>query len=286
MAAQILAGQPVADSVLATVTEQVERLSASGRRVGLGTILVGDDPASAGYIRIKRSRAQELGIDSHHLHLPQGATQQEVEQAVRRFNQDERVDAMLIQHPLPQGLDYEALLEVMDPDKDADGLHPYNLGKLVLGRPGPLPCTPAGIEAMLAHYKIDIAGAHVVILGRGLTLGRPLSILLSQKRPGANAAVSVIHSAVQGWERYTRQADVVVAAVGVPGILKADHIRPGAVVVGGGVRYEGRRVLSDVEEGVAEVAGWVTPRVGGVGPMTVAMLFKNALDAALRKEDV
>lgn len=283
MAARIMAGKPVAEAVLARVSGEVARLGAAGRRVGLGTILVGDDPASEGYIRIKRTKAAELGIDSHHVHLPGGASQAEVAAAVRSFNEDPRVDAMLVQHPLPAGLDYEAVLEEMDPAKDADGLHPENLGRLVLGRPGPLPCTPAGIEVMLGHYGIELGGAHVVVLGRGVTLGRPLSILLSQKRKGANAAVTLVHSAVADWARLTRQADVVVAAVGVPGILKAHHVRPGAVVVGGGVRYEGRRLLSDVDDGVAEVAGWVTPRVGGVGPMTVAMLFANALEAALRR---
>jgi methylenetetrahydrofolate dehydrogenase (NADP+)/methenyltetrahydrofolate cyclohydrolase len=171
----------------------------------------------------------------------------------------------------------------MDPDKDVDGLHPLNMGRLALGMPGPVPCTPAGIEALLAHYEIPVAGREVVILGRGTTLGRPLALLLSQKRPTANAAVTVVHTGVPDWPEYTRRAPIVIAAAGVPGILRPEHVQPGAVVVGGGVRYEGRRLLPDVDESVAEVAGWITPRVGGVGPTTVAMLFRNAVEAAERR---
>jgi methylenetetrahydrofolate dehydrogenase (NADP+)/methenyltetrahydrofolate cyclohydrolase len=174
----------------------------------------------------------------------------------------------------------------MDPDKDVDGLHPVNLGRLVLGVPGPVPCTPAGIEALLAYYDVPVAGREVVVLGRGFTLGRPLALLLSQKRPTANAAVTVVHTGVPDWPRYTQRADIVVAAAGVPGILQPEHIRPGAVVVGGGVRYEGRKLLPDVDERCEEVAGWITPRVGGVGPTTIAMLFRNAVESAERRAGV
>jgi methylenetetrahydrofolate dehydrogenase (NADP+)/methenyltetrahydrofolate cyclohydrolase len=171
----------------------------------------------------------------------------------------------------------------MDPDKDVDGLHPINMGRLALGMPGPVPNTPAGIEALLHFYEIPISGREVVILGRGMTLGRPLAMLLGQKRPTANAAVTVVHTGVPDWPRYTQRAEVVIAAAGVPGILQPEHVKPGAVVVGGGVRYEGRKLLPDVDERCAEVAGWITPRVGGVGPTTVAMLFRNAVDAAERR---
>ncbi|MDA8391939.1 MAG: bifunctional 5,10-methylenetetrahydrofolate dehydrogenase/5,10-methenyltetrahydrofolate cyclohydrolase [Actinomycetota bacterium] len=279
----VMAGGPVAEAVLAGVRTGVAELASSGRRVGLGTILAGDDPASEGYIRMKRAKAEELGIASSHVSLPATATQQQLVDAVRRFNDDPAVDAMLVQHPVPPGLDYDAALAEMDPDKDVDGLHPCNMGRVALGLEGPTPCTPAGIEAILQHYGVPVEGRDVVILGRGVTLGRPLALLLSQKRPGANAAVTVVHSSVDDWTTHTRRADVVVAAVGVPGILRAEHVRPGAAVVGGGVRYEGRKLLPDVDESVADVAGWITPRVGGVGPTTVAMLFRNALRAAQRR---
>ncbi|MBW3642079.1 MAG: bifunctional 5,10-methylenetetrahydrofolate dehydrogenase/5,10-methenyltetrahydrofolate cyclohydrolase, partial [Actinobacteria bacterium] len=225
----------------------------------------------------------EMGIASPHQHLGADASQDELVAAIRRFNHDEAVDAMLVQHPTPAQIHYESALLAMDPDKDADGLHPLNLGRLALSMPGPVPCTPAGIEALLAHYRIPVSGRHVVVLGRGFTLGRPLALLLSQKRPTANAALTVVHTGVTDWAEHTRRADIVIAAAGVPGILRPEHVRPGAVVVGGGVRYEGRRVLPDVDEAVAEVAGWITPRVGGVGPTTVAMLLGNAVAAAERR---
>lgn len=283
MAARVMPGAPVADAVLSDVAHRVRALAEIGRSVGLGTILVGDDPASAGYIRMKQASASELSIHSTHTHLAAGATQADLVAAIRAMNDDPRVDAMLVQHPVPGGIDYEMALAEMDPDKDVDGLHPFNMGRLALSMPGPVPCTPAGIEALLAHYRIPVAGHHLVVLGRGTTLGRPLALLLSQKRPTANAAVTVVHTGVPGWEDHTRRADIVIAATGVPGILRPEHVRPGAVVVGGGVSYEGRRLLPDVDESVAEVAGWITPRVGGVGPTTVAMLFRNTVDAAERR---
>ncbi len=276
-------GAPVAEAVFADLRPRVAALAVAGRRPGLGTILVGDDPASAGYIRMKQERCAEMGIASPHQHLGADATQDELVSAIGRFNDDDTVDAMLVQHPTPPQIDYEAALLTMDPDKDADGLHPLNLGRLALSVPGPVPCTPAGIEALLAHYGIPVSGRHVVVLGRGFTLGRPLALLLTQKRPTANAALTVVHTGVADWVEHTRRADIVVAAAGVPGIVRPEHVRPGAVVVGGGVRYEGRRVLPDVDESVAEVAGWITPRIGGVGPTTVAMLLANAVAAAERR---
>jgi methylenetetrahydrofolate dehydrogenase (NADP+)/methenyltetrahydrofolate cyclohydrolase len=232
---------------------------------------------------MKQEKAEEVGFTAPHVHLPDDASQADLLAVIRAFNLDSTVDAMLVQHPTPPQIDYEAALSEIDPDKDVDGMHPMNLGRLALGVPGPVPCTPAGIEALLAHYEIPVSGREVVILGRGFTLGRPLSLLLSQKRPTANAAVTVVHTGVPDWPRYTQRAEIVIAAAGVPGILQPEHIRPGGVVVGGGVRYEGRRLLPDVDEACEEVAGWITPRIGGVGPTTIAMLFRNAVEAAERR---
>lgn len=283
MSAQLLPGAPVSEAVFEALKPRIDALVAAGHPPGLGTILVGDDGASAGYVRVKHAKCAELGLESHHEELPADATQADLFAAVQRFNDNPAVDAMLIQHPIPGHLDYEAALEQMDPDKDADGLHPVNLGRLALSIPAPVPATPAGIEALLAHYEIPVAGRHVVILGRGFTLGRPLSMLLSQKRPTANAAVTVVHTGVPDWPEYTRRADILVAAAGVPGIVQPDHLNPGSVVIGGGVRYEGRRLLPDVDERCEEVAGWITPRVGGVGPTTIAMLFRNLVEVAERR---
>ena len=282
MTARMLPGAPVADAVFADLAPRIERLVAAGHQPGLGTILVGSDSASGGYVGMKMEKARSLGFTSPHLHLPDDATQADLVAAIRTMNDDPAVDAMLVQHPTPKQIDFEAALLEMDPDKDVDGLHPVNMGRLALGMPGPVPCTPAGIEALLAHHGIAVAGQEVCILGRGTTLGRPLALLLTQKRPTANAAVTVVHTGVPDWADYTRRAAVVVAAVGVPGILQPEHITTGATVVGGGVRYEGKRLLPDVDEGCNEVAGAITPRVGGVGPTTVAMLFRNCVEAAER----
>ena len=278
-----LAGAPVAKAVLADVARRADALRERGVQPALATILVGDDDASAGYIRIKQKQAAELGFVSPHTHLPADAGQADLHRAIADFNDDPAVHALLIQYPVPGHLDYDAALLTVDPDKDVDGMHPLNLGRLSVGLPGPLPCTPAGIEALLAFYEIPVAGHEVVILGRGATIGRPLAMLLAQKRPTANAAVTVVHTGVPDWARYTRRADILVAAAGVPGIIRPEHVRPGATVIGAGVRYAGRRLLPDVDESVAEVAGAITPRVGGVGPTTVAMLFRNAIAAAERQ---
>jgi methylenetetrahydrofolate dehydrogenase (NADP+)/methenyltetrahydrofolate cyclohydrolase len=280
MTAKLLEGAPVAEAVLADVAKRVEALARRGKGVGLGTILVGDDQASAGYVRKKHETCERVGIASHHIEVAADAGQQALLDAVAAFNADDRVDGYLIQLPVPDGFDAGEALALMGPAKDADGLHPVNLGKLVLQEPGPVPCTPAGIQAMFVHYGIDIAGKEVVVVGRGPTLGRPLALLLTLKQPGANAAVTVVHSAVPNLADYTRRADVVVAAVGIPSFVTPDMVRPGAVVVSGGITWEGRRLLADVDESVAEVAGWVTPRLGGVGPTTVAMLLRNTVAAA------
>lgn len=283
MTARLLPGGPVAAAVFEDLAPRIDALVAAGRRPGLGTILVGDDSASAGYIRMKQDKAGELGFTSPHIHLGQDATQADVLAAIRDMNEADDVDAVLLQHPTPPQIDFDAALLSLDPDKDVDGLHPVNMGRLALGMPGPVPCTPAGIEALLAHYEIPISGREVCILGRGTTLGRPLALLLSQKRPTANAAVTVVHTGVPDWPEYTRRASVVVAAAGVPGILRPEHLTPGVTVVGGGVRYEGKRLLPDVDESCEEVAGAITPRIGGVGPTTIAMLFRNAVESAERR---
>ncbi len=283
MPAIVMAGAPVVDAVLSQVTEQVAKLGADGTRVGLGTILVGDDPASAGYIRKKQEACAQVGIVPAHEHISADATQADLLAAIDRFNADPAVDAFLVQNPVPPGFDFNQAMEALDPAKDADGLHPENLGRLALGADGPLPCTPAGIQAILVHYGVPMEGRHVVIVGRGPTLGRPLSMLLALKRPNANAAVTVVHTGVADLGRFTRQADIVVGAAGVPGIIGPEMVQPGAAVVGGGITFEGRRILSDVDESVGEVAGWVTPRIGGVGPTTVAMLLRNTVDAAQRR---
>jgi len=269
--------------VLADVALRVEKLREAGVTPSLATMLVGDDDASAGYIRMKQRKSEELGFESPHTHLPADATQAQVEDAIGRYCADPGVHALLVQHPIPGHLDYDAAIAVMDPAKDVDAAHPESMGRLALGMPGPVPCTPAGIEALLAHYDIAVAGREVVILGRGQTLGRPLALLLGQKRPTANAAVTVVHTGVPDWQRYTQRAEIVIAAAGVPGILQPEHIKPGAVVIGGGVRYQGRTLLPDVDETCAEVAGAITPRVGGVGPTTIAMLFRNAVECAERQ---
>ncbi|WP_227489111.1 bifunctional 5,10-methylenetetrahydrofolate dehydrogenase/5,10-methenyltetrahydrofolate cyclohydrolase [Nocardioides kribbensis] len=275
-------GAPVADAVLADVRARAAVLVAAGHVPGLATLLVGDDPASAGYIRMKQEKAAELGFTSPHVHLPSSATQADVLAVISEFNADTAVDAMLFQHPAPRHIDYDAALATVDPDKDVDGMQPVNVGRLALGLPAPVACTPAGIEALLAHYEIPVAGQDVCIVGRGATIGRPLALLLSQKRDAANAAVTVVHTGVPDWAEYTRRASIVVAAAGVPGMIRPEHLTPGVTVVGAGVRYEGRRLLPDVDESCEAVAGAITPRVGGVGPTTIAMLFRNAVEAAER----
>jgi len=281
MAAVLMLGAPVVDAVKADIAERVAKLAADGVTVGLGTILVGDDPASSRYIAMKQKACEELGIASPHVHIPASASQGDLLAAVRRFNEDPGVHAFLVQNPVPAGFDFNEAMQAIDPSKDVDGLHPVNLGLLALGVQGaPRPCTPMGIQALLQYYEVPVGGRHVVVVGRGLTLGRPLSMLLSLKERGANAAVTVVHTGVRDLAPFTRQADILVAAVGVAGIIRPDMVKPGAAVVGGGQSYEGKRALSDVDESVGEVAGWITPRIGGVGPTTVAMLLRNAVDAA------
>jgi methylenetetrahydrofolate dehydrogenase (NADP+) / methenyltetrahydrofolate cyclohydrolase len=282
MGAILLDGEAVAARVRAEVADRVARLAHEGISVGLGTVLVGDDGPSERYVAMKHADCAEVGMVSVGEHLGADATQADVEAVIRRFNADPAVDAYLVQLPLPQGLDEERTLLAVDPEKDVDGLHPLSLGRLVMGAPGPLPCTPAGIVELLAAYDVPVEGRHVVIIGRGLTIGRPLSLLLAAKRPGCNAAVTVVHTGVHDLASIVRTADVVVAAAGKAGLVAPDMIKPGAAVVGAGTSWEGRKLLSDVQDEVAEVAGWITPRLGGVGPMTRAMLLQNAVRAAER----
>ncbi|MDE3203315.1 MAG: bifunctional 5,10-methylenetetrahydrofolate dehydrogenase/5,10-methenyltetrahydrofolate cyclohydrolase [Acidobacteriota bacterium] len=284
MTAEMMPGGPVAEAVLAEVAERVQKLAARGVSVGLATVLVGDDPASAGYVAKKHEACERVGIASVDVRLSADQTQSDLLDALAQLNADPAIDGYIVQHPVPAGFDFNQAVAAMDPAKDADGLHPTNLGLLALGdRSAPRPCTPLGIQALLAHYGLDPAGRKVVIVGRGPTLGRPLSMLLSLKEPGANAAVTVVHTGVPDWADLTRQADVVVGAAGVPNMITPDVIRPGSVVIGGGLTWEGRRALSDVDESCAEIAGWITPRLGGVGVTTVAMLLRNTVAAAERR---
>ena len=280
MTARTLDGEAVAAGIKADLTERIAALAARDHTPGLGTVLVGDDGPSANYVSMKHRDCEALGIASHHVHLPADASQADVDAVVAEFNASDEVDAYLMQYPFPGHLDYESALMAVDPAKDADGLHPVNLGRLVQGVDAPLPCTPAGIQRLLEHYEVPIAGRHVVIVGRGLTIGRPLANLLTLKRSNANAAVTVVHTGVGDLAPYTRQADILVAAAGSPGLITADMVRPGAAVVAAGVSFEGRKLISDVADEVAEVAGWLSPRMGGVGPMTRAMLLENTVAAA------
>ena len=283
MTAQLLDGAATAARVRGELAARVEDLEGKGVTPGLGTILVGDNPASASYVRLKHQDCAEVGIASVGEHLPEDATQDELHAVIDRFNRDPAIDAYLVQLPLPKGLDEEAALLAVDPAKDVDGLHPVNLGRLVMGAAGPVPCTPAGIQELLVSHGVEIEGRHVVIIGRGLTIGRPLALLLALKRPNCNAAVTVVHTGAGDLGRYTRQADILVAAAGTPALVTPDMVKPGAAVVGAGVTMDGKRIVSDVVDDVAEVAGWITPRVGGVGPMTRAMLLRNAVEAAARR---
>ncbi|MHB8262809.1 MAG: bifunctional 5,10-methylenetetrahydrofolate dehydrogenase/5,10-methenyltetrahydrofolate cyclohydrolase [Acidimicrobiales bacterium] len=281
MSAKILDGESLAAKIREEVAGEAAKLRAGGTIPGLGTILVGDDPPSTRYVAMKHADCAEVGIESIHEHLPADVTQEELISVVSRFNSDTRVHAYLVQLPLPVGLDEEEVLLSVDPTKDVDGLHPVNLGLLVMGRPRVLPCTPAGILELLSANGISLEGKHVVIVGRGLTIGRPLALLAALKRPGCNAAVTVVHTGVPDMADHVRRADIVIAAAGHGGLVRPDMVKPGAVVVGAGTSWEGRKLLSDVDEAVGEVAGWITPRIGGVGPMTRAMLLRNAISAAV-----
>jgi methylenetetrahydrofolate dehydrogenase (NADP+) / methenyltetrahydrofolate cyclohydrolase len=283
MVATLLDGNVLADAVKDDLRARIKTLGETGVTPGLGTILVGDDPASHAYVRLKREDSAEIGVKSIHTELPATTTQDELHAVIDKYNADPEIDGYLVQVPLPKHLDEGAALMRVDYRKDADGLHPVNLGRLAQGLPGPRPCTPLGIQALLVHYKVPIEGQHVVIIGRGLTIGRPLAILLSLKEQHANATVTVCHTGTKFLPTYTKEADIIVAAAGIPSIVTPDMVRPGAAVVGPGATMEGRRVIPDVDEACAEVAGWITPRLGGVGPTTRAMLLRQTVEAAERR---
>ena len=282
MTAIKLDGELVAAEIKNDLRIRIEALADRGITPGLGTLLVGDDGPSANYVAMKHRDSQELGMGSREVRLPATARQYEIDAVVDDFNDDPSVDAYIIQYPFPKGLDYEAALIRVLPEKDADGLHPVNLGKLVQGVDAPVACTPAGIQLLLKHYEVPVKGKHVVIVGRGLTIGRPLANLMALKRDMANAAVTVVHPGVEDIGHYTRQADILIAAAGAPRMITADMVKPGAAVVAAGVSFEGPKLVSDVHESVEEIAGWLSPRIGGVGPMTRTLLMANTVAAAER----
>jgi methylenetetrahydrofolate dehydrogenase (NADP+)/methenyltetrahydrofolate cyclohydrolase len=283
MSAELLDGKAFLELTIERLQVRVDALVDRGLTPGLGTILVGDDPNSAAYVRGKREACGRVGIVSHHRELPAGVSATHLLAEIHAFNEDPAVDGFIVQLPLPGDLDEEAALLAVDPDKDADGLHPVNLGRLVMGVDAPRACTPRGIQALLVDHRVPIAGKHVVIVGRGLTIGRPLALLLALKEEHANAAVTVVHTGVADLASYTREADILVAAAGTPSIITPEMVKPGAAVVSAGITMDGRRVVPDVDEAVGDVAGWVTPRLGGVGPTTIAMLLTNTVEAAERR---
>ncbi len=279
MSAQILDGKAVAEKVRSEVAERVAALAERGKRVGLATVLVGDDPASHVYVRGKRRAAEEVGITSFHHELSAAVSQAEVERLVKKLNADPAVDGILVQLPLPSGLDSDRITEIIDPSKDADGLHPHNLGLLVLDRPHLVPCTPRGIMRILEEYDIATEGAHAVVVGRSFLVGRPIGLLLGSK--GANATVTLAHSRTRDLAAVTSQADILIAAVGVPHLIGAEYIKPGATVIDVGINRTDERLVGDVDYDEAlGVAGAITPVPGGVGPMTIAMLMDNTTMAA------
>ena len=288
MVAQILDGKATANQIKAELAEKVVELKSRGINPGLGTLLVGDDPGSHSYVAGKHRDCAQVGVNSIRIDLPATASANDVRAAIRDLNNSSDVTGFIVQLPLPFGIDTNEMLELIDPAKDADGLHPVNLGKLVLAGSAeitsPLPCTPNGIVELLTRYNIPISGADVVILGRGVTVGRPLGLLLSKK--GIDATVTIAHSGTKNIERLVKNADIVVAALGVKHFVKADWIKPGAAVLDVGItRVEtdnGPVLLGDVDPEVMEVAGFVSPNPGGVGPMTRAMLVRNVVEAASR----
>ncbi|WP_119286291.1 bifunctional methylenetetrahydrofolate dehydrogenase/methenyltetrahydrofolate cyclohydrolase [Streptomyces sp. YIM 130001] len=281
MSAQILDGKATAAAIKADLAERVTALKARGFTPGLGTVLVGEDPGSQKYVAGKHRDCAQVGIASIQRELPATATQDEIEAVVRELNDDPDCTGYIVQLPLPKGIDENRILELMDPDKDADGLHPMNLGRLVLNEPAPLPCTPYGVIQLLRRFGVEINGAHVVVVGRGVTIGRSLPLLLTRK--SENATVTQCHTGTRDLSAQLRQADIVVAAAGSPHLIKPEDIRPGAAVLDVGVsRDENGKIVGDVHPGVAEVAGWLSPNPGGVGPMTRAQLLFNVVEAAER----
>ncbi len=280
MSAQILDGKALAASIKSDLAARTQALKARGITPGLGTVLVGDDPGSHSYVGGKHRDCQEVGINSIRVDLPADATQSDVLAAIKDLNNAKECTGYIVQLPLPKGIDTQVILEAIDPAKDADGLHPMNLGRLVAGYDAPLPCTPRGIVELLDHYKVPLNGAEVVVIGRGLTVGRPLGLLLTRKQE--NATVTLTHTGTKDLAAHTRRADIVVAAIGQAHFLKSEMIKPGAAVLDVGISRTDAGLLGDVDPGVSEVASWIAPMPGGVGPMTRAMLVTNVVDACER----
>jgi methylenetetrahydrofolate dehydrogenase (NADP+)/methenyltetrahydrofolate cyclohydrolase len=280
MTARILDGKAVAADIRADIARRVAVLADRGIVPGLGTILVGDDPGSRVYVNGKHRDSAQVGITSIRRDLPADASQEQVEAAVDELNSDPACTGYIVQLPLPDHIDAEAILHRVDPVKDADGLHPLNLGRLVLGEHGPLPCTPRGIVELMRRYDVPIAGADITVIGRGITVGRSLGLLLTRRTE--NATVTLCHTGTKDLAAHTRGADVVIVAAGRPGMLTAAMVRPGAAVIDVGITRTDAGLVGDVAPGVAEVAGWLAPVPGGVGPMTRAMLLANVTEAAER----
>jgi methylenetetrahydrofolate dehydrogenase (NADP+) / methenyltetrahydrofolate cyclohydrolase len=278
MTATILDGKATAAAIKAELAGRIAALAARGIRPGLGTVLVGDDPGSRAYVNGKHRDCAEVGMASIRRDLPADATQEQIEAVVDELNADPACTGYIVQLPLPAGIDANAVLSRIDPDKDADGLHPLNLGRLVLNDPGPLPCTPRGIVELLRRYDVPIAGADVTVIGRGITVGRALGLLLTRRTE--NATVTLCHTGTKDLAGHTRAADIVVVAAGRPGLLTPDMIRPGAAVLDVGITRTEVGLVGDVAPDVREVAGYLAPMPGGVGPMTRAMLLANVVDAA------
>ncbi len=278
MTAQILDGKATAAAIKQELAGRVAALAERGIFPGLGTVLVGDDPGSRAYVNGKHRDCAEVGIASIRRELPADATQPQVEAVVDELNADPACTGYLVQLPLPAGIDPSAILSRIDPAKDADGLHPLNLGRLVLGQPGPLPCTPRGIVELLRRYEVPIAGADVTVIGRGITVGRTLGLLLTRR--SENATVTLCHTGTKDLPAHTRAADIVVVAAGRPGLLTGDMVRPGAAVLDVGITRTDAGLVGDVAPEVREVAGFLAPMPGGVGPMTRAMLLANVVDEA------
>ena len=279
MTAQILDGKATAAAIKSELKARVAVLREHGVVPGLGTVLVGDDPGSRWYVNGKHKDCAEVGIESIRVDLPADTPQAEVEAAIAQLNADPACTGYIVQLPLPRHMDENAVLGQIDPAKDADGLHPTNLGWLVLGRTAPLPCTPAGIVELLRRHEVDIAGAEVCVVGRGVTVGRPLGLLLTRR--SENATVTLCHTGTRDLAAHTRNADIVVAAAGVPGIIRGDMVKPAAAVLDVGVSRDSEgKIAGDVAQDVYDVAGWISPNPGGVGPMTRAMLVSNVVLAA------
>ena len=284
MSAIVLDGKATAKAIKEELAERVAKLHAKGITPGLGTVLVGDDPGSHTYVRGKHRDCAQVGIASIRRDLPADATQEQVEQAVHELNEDPACTGYIVQLPLPKGLDENRVLGLIDPAKDADGLQPVNLGKLVLMEKAPLPCTPRGIVELLNRYEVPIKGAEVVVVGRGVTVGRPLGLLLTRR--SENATVTLCHTGTRDLAEHTRKADIVVAGAGVPGLITKDMVKPGAAVLDVGVSRTDDGLVGDVALDVAEVAGHMSPNPGGVGPMTRAMLLVNVVEAAERQAGI